>query len=104
MISYAKRQQLASGVALNAATPVKLFATNTPRVGYAVWVPAGVTLYIKEVAAGTTPAPTAAQMNAGQVEVITGPVQYESGARETADIYGLTAAPVTLYPEEMIGQ
>jgi hypothetical protein len=103
MISYASRKQSASGVALTAATPVKLFATNTPRFGYAVWVPAGVTLYIKEIPAGTT-APTAGQMNAGQVEAITGPLQYESGARETADIYGLTAAPVTLYPEEIIGQ
>lgn len=103
MISYASRKQSAAGVALTAATPVKLFSTNNPRVGYAVWVPAGTTLYIKEVPTGTT-APTAGQMNAGQVEAITGPIQYESGARETADIYGLTAAPVTLYPEEIIGQ
>ena len=102
MISYASRKMVTAGVAVNATTPVKLFTTNSFRIGWAVWVPAGVTLYVRELPADST-APTAGQMNAGQLEPISGPLQYESGARHTSDIYALTAAPVTLYPEEILG-
>lgn len=104
-MSYRTRKINSTGVDVNGTSVTKLFATPTPRVGWAVAIPAGVSLWIREQTAGTT-APAAADMNAGQLFAVTGPYPYESSATDGSDVYILTtsgaATTVKIYPEEIL--
>jgi hypothetical protein len=101
-MSYRTRKINSAGVSVNSATVTKLFASPTPRVGWGVAIPAGVSLWIREQTAGT-PAPAAADMNAGQAFAIAGPYPYESSATDGSDVYALTTSgTVTIYPEEFL--
>lgn len=88
-------------ISLDAVTPVKLFANPNPsRIGYAVNVPTGVTLLVREVPLGST-ALTSTDFGGNRALSITGPFAFESGARGDSDVYGLlSTGTASLYVEE----